>query len=57
MLEQYQDHIWILLQYKMNPQFPREELTNLKSHNCHVLMTQLLLIALRAEGFCLRMSD
>jgi hypothetical protein len=47
MLEQYQGPIWILLEHKRNPKYTREEIHSLKSHDCHVLMTQLLPIALR----------
>jgi hypothetical protein len=49
MLKQHQGTIWILLEYKgygiIN--VPEKKFCNLKSHDCHVLITQLLLVALR----------
>jgi hypothetical protein len=47
MPEQYQGPIWILDEYKGNNKYGREQFQNLKSHDCHVLMTQLLPVALR----------
>src|SRR4051812_36760044 len=47
MSEQYQGPVWLLVEYKGNNKYGREKFQNLKSHDCHVIMTQLLLIALR----------
>ena len=48
MLEQYEGTtVWILLEYARKNKYERKKFTNLKSHDCHVLMTQLLSVALR----------
>jgi hypothetical protein len=47
MPEQYQGPIWLLVEYKGNNKYGRGKIQNLKSHDCHVLMTQLLPVALR----------
>jgi hypothetical protein len=47
MPEKYQGPIWILVEYKGNNKYGREKIQNLKSHDCHMLMTQLLSVALR----------
>ena len=47
MPSKHQGTIWILLEYKGYNKCAREEILNLKSHDCHVFMTQLLPVALR----------
>jgi hypothetical protein len=47
LLEQYEGTVRILLEYIRKNKYEREEVHNLKSHDCHVLMTQLLPVALR----------
>src|SRR3954471_20092894 len=47
MPEQYQGPIWLLVEYKGNNKYGRKKFENLKSHDCHVIMTQMLPIALR----------
>src|SRR3954471_2604845 len=47
MPEQYQGPVWLLLEYKGNNKYGGEKFQNLKSHDCHMIMTQLLPIALR----------
>jgi hypothetical protein len=47
MPKQHQGPIWILLQYKGYNKCAEKKFLNLKSHDCHVLMTQLLPVALR----------
>jgi hypothetical protein len=37
----------LLIEYKGNNKYGRKKFQNLKSHDCHVIMTQLLLVALR----------
>jgi hypothetical protein len=53
--ETYQGPDWLLVEYKENRKYVREKFQNLKSHDCHVLMTQLLPVALRGilpENVC-----
>ena len=47
MPKQHQGPIWVLLQHKAYNKCAREKFVNLKWHDCHVIMTQLLLVALR----------
>ena len=47
MPEQYEGPVWLLVEYKGNNKHGREKVQNLKSHDCHVIMTQLLPIVLR----------
>ena len=47
MLEQYKGTVRVLDKYTRKSKHERKKCTNLKSHDCHVLMTQLLLVALR----------
>jgi hypothetical protein len=47
MPEQYQGPVWLLVEYKGNNKYGGEKFQNLKSHDCHVIMTQLLPVALR----------
>ena len=48
MPEQYEGPVWLLVEYKGNNKYGREKnFQNLKSHDCHVIMTQLLPVALR----------
>jgi len=47
MPKQYQGPIWILLQLKRIINVLEKKFLNLKSQDCHVLMTQLLPVALR----------
>src|SRR3954463_5344761 len=47
MPEQYEGPVWLLVEYKGNNKHAGEKFQNLKSHDCHVIMTQLLPIALR----------
>ena len=47
MPEQYEGPVWLLVEYKGNNKYARKKFQNLKSHDCHVIMTQLLLVALR----------
>jgi hypothetical protein len=47
MPEQYQGPDWILIEYKGNNKYSREKFKNLKSHDCHMIITQLLPVALR----------
>ena len=45
---QYEGPDWLLVEYKGNNKYaPEKQLQNLKSHDCHVIMTQLLPVALR----------
>src|SRR3954463_16479108 len=44
---QYEGPFWILVEYKGNNKYGQKKFQNLKSHDCHVLMTQLLPVALR----------
>src|SRR3954463_6008564 len=44
---QYEGPFWILVEYKGNNKYGQKKFQNLKSHDCHVIMTQLLPIALR----------
>ena len=44
---QYEGPVWLLVEYKGNNKYGREKFQNLKSHDCHVIMTQLLPVALR----------
>ena len=44
---QYEGPFWLLVEYKGNNKYGREKFQNLKFHDCHMIMTQLLLIALR----------
>jgi hypothetical protein len=41
MPEQYQGTLWLLIEYKENNKYDREKFQNLKSYDCHVIMTQL----------------
>jgi hypothetical protein len=52
---QYQGPVWLLVEYKENNKYGRKKFQNLKSHDCHMLMTQLLPIALR--GILSKMFD
>ena len=47
MPKQHQGPIWLLLKCKRDNKYGREEISKLKSHDCHVLMTRLLSVALR----------
>jgi hypothetical protein len=48
MPEQYQGPGWVLVKYKGNNKYGREKkFQNPKSHDCHMIMTQLLPVALR----------
>ena len=47
MPEHYEGPVWLLVEYKGNNKYGRENVQNLKSHDCHVIMTQLLSVALR----------
>src|SRR5664279_1557451 len=47
MPEKYEGPVWLLVEYKGNNKYGREKFQNLKSHDCHVIMTQLLPVALR----------
>ena len=47
MPSKHQGTIWILLEYKGYNKCAREEIPKLKVPDCHVLMTQLLPVALR----------
>jgi hypothetical protein len=47
MPEQYQGPGWLLVKYKGNNNMAEKKFQNLKSHDCHVIMTQLLPVALR----------
>ena len=44
---QYEGTVWLLVEYKGNNKYGREKVPELKSHDCHVIMTQLLPVALR----------
>ena len=44
---QYEGPVWLLIEYKGNNKYGRKKFQNLKSHDCHVIMTQLLPVALR----------
>ena len=44
---QYEGHDWLLVEYKGIINMPEKKFQNLKSHDCHMIMTQLLLVALR----------
>jgi hypothetical protein len=44
---QVSNAVWLLIKYKGNNKYDREKFQNLKSHDCHVIMTQLLPVALR----------
>ena len=44
---QHEGTIWLLVEYKGNNKYGKEKFQNLKSHDCHVIMTQLLPVALR----------
>src|SRR4051812_11066630 len=44
---QYEGPDWLLVEYKGNNKYSREKFQNLKSHDCRVIMTQLLPVALR----------
>jgi hypothetical protein len=46
-LEQYEGPVRLFLEYIGKKNMEEKKFTNLKSHNCHVLMTQLLPVALR----------
>ena len=47
MLEQYEGTVRVLLKYARKNKYEREEVHKQKSHDFHVLMTQLLPVALR----------
>ena len=47
MPKQHQGPIWLLLECKGDNKCAKKKFLNLKSHDCHVLMTQLLPVALR----------
>src|SRR5215216_4178690 len=47
MSTQYEGPVWLLVQYKGKINIPEKKFQNLKSHDCHVIMTQLLPVALR----------
>src|SRR3989337_563732 len=47
MAAQYKGPVWLLIEYKGNNKYGREKIQTLKSHDCHVIMTQLLPVALR----------
>src|SRR4051794_17752508 len=47
MPEQHQGPVWLLIEHKGNHKYGREKFQNLKSHDCHVIMTQLRLVSLR----------
>ena len=47
MPEQHQGPGWLLVKYKGNNKYGKEKFQNLKSHDCHVITTQLLPVALR----------
>jgi hypothetical protein len=47
MPEQYQGPGWLLIEYKGNNKYGRKKFQNLKSHDCHMIMMQLLPVALR----------
>ena len=44
---QYEGPDWLLVEYKGIINMPEKKFQNLKSHDCHVIMTQLLSVALR----------
>src|SRR3954464_4546907 len=44
---QYQGPVWLLVEHEGNNKYDREKFQNLRSHDCHVIMTQLLPVALR----------
>src|SRR3954463_4685801 len=44
---QYEGPFWILVEYKGNNKYGQKKFQNLKSHDCHMIMTQLLPVALR----------
>jgi hypothetical protein len=45
--KQYEGSIWLLIEYKRDNKYEDKKFTNLKAHDCHMLMTQLLPVALR----------
>ena len=47
MLEQYKCTVRVLVKYTRKIKHEGKKFTNLKYHDCHVLMTQLLLVVLR----------
>ena len=47
MTAQYEGTVWLLVEYKGNNKYGREKFQNLKFHDCHMIMTQLLPVALR----------
>ena len=44
---QYEGPVWLLVEYKGNKNMAEKKFQNLKPHDYHVIMTQLLPVALR----------
>src|SRR4051812_20423766 len=44
---QYEGIVWLLVEYKGNNKYGKEKVPEPKSHDCHVIMTQLLSVGLR----------
>jgi hypothetical protein len=47
LLEQYEGPVRLFLEYQGRINMKEKKFTNLKSHDCHIMMTQLLPVALR----------